>query len=436
MNSGGGACVAAVEQRLREAFMAAAQTVAADSIRDLPVTAGQPRDTWGGGARFQQETRPGRTAQWRDGTSEWPPRFRERVLVPLAAAAAVTLITVTMTVIVPALTAGGRSITPALGADVRRYHQALGGAAPAFFVGIRQLRTKVPEPAAATLAVYSAVSGKVVARLSPPGPGRWFQAVAALGSDGSFVAAASPGRGQDRCHTWLYRFSLGPLGRPGAVEPLAVPEVAGEIAYNSSLAASADGRIVAYATKDCTKALVGQIGVIHLATRTVTTWGTVFPANPRNLSLSADGAVLSLAGNPSSPGRAATPSADAAWTLRTRSASGPLVSLYQRVLAAKGGVQAAVLSPTASLLFALTATTARRAAEELSAYDTATGRMVRLVHRLASGTSAPGLSTDVSGRYALVYMLHLGVVQELNLATGQIRALRVGAAASPLAAAW
>jgi hypothetical protein len=260
--------------------------------------------------------------------------------------------------------------------------------------------------------------------------------VAALGSDGSFVAAASPGRGRDRCHTWLYRFSLGPLGRPAAVEPLAVPEVDGEIAYNSSLAASADGRVVAYATKDCARGLVGQVGVIRLATRTVTTWGTVSPASPRNLSLSADGAVLSLAGKPSSGGGAGIPSAGAAWTLRTRSAPGPLVNLYQRALATKGGVQAAVLSPSASLLFALTATTARRAAEELSAYDTVTGRMVRLVRQLAIASSPPGLSADVSGRYALVYMLHLGVVQELNLATGQLRTVHVTEAASPLAAAW
>ena len=435
MNTGGGTCVAAVEQRLREAFMAAAQTVAADSIRDLPGTAGQPGDARDGGALFLRETRPDRTAPWRDGASEWPPRFRERVLIPLAPAAAVTLITVTMTVIVPALTAGGRSVPPAAGADVQRYHQALGGAAPAFFVGIRQPRTKVPRPAA-TLAVYSAVSGKVVARLSPPGPGRWFQAVAALGSDGSFVAAASPGRGQNRCHTWLYRFSLGPLGRPGAVQPLAVPEVAGEIAYNSSLAASADGRVVAYATRNCTNGFAGQVGVIHLATRKVTNWGTVFPWAPRNLSLFANGAVLSIAGNPTSAGRAPAPGSGAAWTLRTRSAPGPLAGQYQRVLAAKGGVQAAVLSPTASLLFALTVTTAGRAAEELSAYDTATGRMVRLVRQLASGTYPPGLSADVSGRFALVYMLRLGVVQELNLASGQVRTVHVTPAASPLTAAW
>src|SRR5690348_7966465 len=99
MNTGGGACVAAVEQRLREAFMAAAQTVAADSIRDLPGPVSPP-----GGAAFGPQTWLDRPGTWQDGAWELPPRFRERALVPLASAAAVTLIAVTMTVIVPALT--------------------------------------------------------------------------------------------------------------------------------------------------------------------------------------------------------------------------------------------------------------------------------------------------------------------------------------------
>jgi hypothetical protein len=442
MSMGGEVRVAAMERRLRDAFLAAAQTVSADSIGDLPRLAGGGPD---GGAAFQGDTPPDPAGEWSDVTVEWvprAPRFGERVLVPLASAAAVALIAVTMTVIVPALTSGGRTAA-ADGARPLSYNRALGGAAPRFFVGIRRPRTSVPRPAAATLAVYSAITGKVVARLNPPGPGRWFQAVAALGSDRTFVAAASPGQGSAACHTWFYRFSLSPLGQPVSLAQLAVPEVAGELAYTSSLTASANGRVVAYATRNCTTEVSGQLGVIDLATKKVTAWGTLYPASPRNLSLSANGAVLSLAANPSPrrEPRPGNPGADTAWTVLTRSAPGPLAAVYRKVLYASGGVHAAVLSPTASVLFALTATTARiggkpGASEALGAYDAATGRQLRLVRKLGGGSYPPGIAANVSGRYALVYMLDLHAVQELNLLTGQLRTVPVAGAASPVGAAW
>jgi hypothetical protein len=42
----------------------------------------------------------------------------------------------------------------------------------------------------------------------------------------------------------------------------------------------------------------------------------------------------------------------------------------------------------------------------------------------------------VSGRFALVYPLRPGRVQELNLATGQQRSVPVAAADTPVGAAW
>src|SRR5262252_6913528 len=86
-----------IEQRLRDAFAAAAETVAPHSIVDLPRPVDRRRRAVHRGlARWQHCRRPGGwDRQLR------PPRFYEQALIPLAAAAAVTLIATAMTVVVP-----------------------------------------------------------------------------------------------------------------------------------------------------------------------------------------------------------------------------------------------------------------------------------------------------------------------------------------------
>ena len=63
-------------------------------------------------------------------------------------------------------------------------------------------------------------------------------------------------------------------------------------------------------------------------------------------------------------------------------------------------------------------------------------RAVRVRALAAGSISEAGLSVSVSGRFALVYLLRRGSVQELNLAGGQLRTVPVAAAGSLLAAAW
>src|SRR5206468_1631527 len=77
-------------------------------------------------------------------------------------------------------------------------------------------------------------------------------AVATLGSDRTFVAAASWEAGAARCSTWFYRFSLGSGGRPENLARLSSWAVPGVVTDSSALAASANGQVVAYATQDCT----------------------------------------------------------------------------------------------------------------------------------------------------------------------------------------
>ena len=453
-----------LEQRLRDAFAAAAEIVAPHSIGDLP----RPVDRRGRGAsRVLARVRDcRRSGSWDRRSRAWerqsgPPRFYDLALIPLAAAAAVALIATAMTVVVPKAFPfapgtrhgtgrtqqgyGARHAVPPIRARdlVAGYPggHLPSSAAPKFFVGVRQLQASrgqvsaQHEPATG-LAVYSSVNGRVVANLAQPNPGRNFAAVAALGSDLTFVAAAVPVQPKDGCHTWFYRFSLGPQGRPTGITPLsAVPEVAGEVTYNTSLTANADGSVIAYSALMCSQNFNGQIGVIHLGTGRLRTWSTLWPMVARNLSLTADGALLSIVGNPSNGTRRSTPWKNAAWTLRTDAAAGPVAMRYRRVLHTPGGVQAAEVSPTGAILFALTAGHPG-GLPAVNVYDTATGKPVGLEPMVSAGGYLPSLSPDTSDGHVLIYPFNVRSVRELNLLSGQLRTVPVAEAYAPLAAAW
>jgi len=415
--------LAATERRLLDAFTAAGETVTPGSIRGLPALADRPAWRRAGrlGAGQGRAGRGPRRASW----------LRDQVLVPLAAATAVALVAVSMTVVVPKVLAGGHPPAGPGGVQAQSYNRALGGPAPRYFVGVRLLGKG--DSLAALVSVYSAVSGQVVASLSPPGHGRWFRAVATLGSDRTFVAAAGSGAGADGCHTWFYRFSITPRGQPVNVAelPAAAP---GVVADSTALAGSANGQMVAYATRACTASPASRVGVIHLPTGKVTAWTA--PSRPRSLSLSADGSLLSFVAKPGiGPAEAWTAGAPAAWILRTKARPGLLAS--RKALRAPGGVLAAALSPSGRLLFAITADgLPNRRNGKVAGYDAVTGAQVVRARVLAGGAGPPGISPAASGRFALVYLLRPGRVQELNLATGQQRSVPVAAADTPAAAAW
>jgi hypothetical protein len=438
------------EQRLREAFAAAAQTVTPTAIR-LPNPAGRPERCWS------------RLPWARNRPRSWErrlqlPRLYEHVLIPLAAAAAVTVIATAMTMVVPkAFSAAqgshrgihqvGQGHAAARPAGVARAGELAAafprrhvphGATPRYFVGIRQLSapTTTSTAFATALAVYSAATGRVVASLVQPGRGRYYQAVTALGSDQTFVAAAIPARGPD-CHTWFYRFSLGSQGQPTGWAPLAVPGVTGEVRFNNALAASGDGNVIAYSASACAQDFGSQVGVIHLGTKKVRTWSTLWPALPRTLSLSANGTLLSFVGNPSSGRNDNAQTADAVWTLHTDAAAGPVARHYRKVLHTPGGVQSAVLSPTGTIVFAMTASNPQSSVvsmPDVNAYDVATGKLLGLVQTVRYASDQPGFSPDTSGQYVLVYPGGMPFVQELNLVTRRL--VTVSVRTVPVAVAW
>ena len=94
------------------------------------------------------------------------------------------------------------------------------------------------------------------------------------------------------CTTQLYRFTIGPAGRPSVLIPLSVPQITGVV---TELVGSADGNVLAY--KVAGRCAPHQLtGVIHLATRQITIWsygtGGLRPPMDGDLSLTADGSVL------------------------------------------------------------------------------------------------------------------------------------------------
>jgi hypothetical protein len=437
-----------LEDRLRDAYRAATDTVRPETVRGLPdLSTGRPgRASRAGAARRSGMTRPsgrarrsgmtGRSGRERRLARSARPTYSRghRIGVPLTAAAAVLAIAVTASVLAANGPGGTRRISASqdggrpAGGLAQGYP---GGRLPAakppkFFVAIQPSSSE--EDYATTLAVFSSATGRKVGQLALPVANRYFQSVAALGSDETFVVTASPGQRSGKwrtCGTWLYQFQLTRQGQPTALK-LLMPEVAG-FAQPNGLAASADGNVVAYDAESCTETRrsivrdLGQVGVLHIGSGTVTRWTYTSPATPVSLSLSADGGVLSMVSNPSDARRLGADVLNSAWVLRTGSAPGQLGQRYRKVASSPDGVAAATVSPTGAVTYV--ASTARLGRSErltLAGYQTATGRLIRSIRvfpRL-SETDAPGLSQDLSGRYVLLFQWTQRD-ELLDLATGR-----------------
>jgi hypothetical protein len=366
-----------VEERVRDAFSVAAETVTA---RDLP---GPPTPAGGSGA-----------ARGRRG---WTPRARINALVPVAAAVCVAVIAVTATLVVPRLLAGPPGGGTATG---------LAGA-PRFFAGVTENRQHN------VLNIYRSATGRVVASFPAPRPDHLFEAVARLGGDRTYVAAAvtSP----RACTTQLYRFIIDPSGRPSGLTLLPVPQITGVV---MELAGSADGNVLAY--KVGGRCAPHQLtGVIHLATRQVTTW-SYGEGLDGNLSLTANGSVLGFtAGYLSGPFGLAN-----VWVLPTNSPGGLLTRHAHKVLHLRTGVFRVFLANTGSRMYVETKLPARGGAVILSLYSTTTGKRVRLLGRLGPGgwhMAELSVTPDAAGQHLLIYgYFAFRRMAEMNLSTGHL----------------
>jgi hypothetical protein len=212
-----------IEDRIRAAARAAAETVAPDSVPPLELPAVRRR-------RFGRGRRGARSphATW----STWTPR-----LAPLAAALAVIAIVITVVTVSPPPRQGGPDlVTGAAGPDVplgppvSTYVRS--GQVPSYFV------TLTPSGAA----VHLTLSGAAVATIRLSLAGGTVVAVTAAGDDRTFVLAE---QGQDRKAVTFYQVRLGSSGRPSA--PTRLPMSVADGKAMTGLALSPDGTKLAIA---------------------------------------------------------------------------------------------------------------------------------------------------------------------------------------------
>ena len=163
-----------IEDQLRDAYRAAAETVEPGSIRPL-------------GDHISAISETGRSARR-------PGRWPGRLMIPMAAAAAVAAIAILTTLIIPRVILGARSHGRSPATPVSKFAVAMAGMPGVYSEGAK------------TLTIFNATSGTTVATVASPRRHMYFAGVAS-GEAGHFVAEL---RRPGVCRTWLYQFRLGP----------------------------------------------------------------------------------------------------------------------------------------------------------------------------------------------------------------------------------
>ena len=327
-----------LENRLRDAYRAAADTIDPATIPSLAASAG-PRAA--------------------------VPR-RVRFAAPLAAAAAVTL-----AVVIPILVAGP--------APLRHYAQP-----------VKPRATAKPSPPASpalpaftlvdqdsSLKVYNTRTGATVATLAAPA-GQQFEDVASGGTARTFLAAT--GLSGSACHAYFYRFELSETGQPSPLTLLR--SVPGSLP--TAIAATAGGGSYAFSAVHCDT--VPPNGVIGISGRAGNRTWAYDQGDDYSFSLAftADGRVLAYS----------VPTAPGAGLLNTSSAAAT-VSGASRVLSSVPVSATPAISPDGRTLYACETGT-------LAAYSTVTGTRIRVLRVWPIAPQSCQISTDPTGRFLLV----------------------------------
>jgi hypothetical protein len=352
--------VNALEDRLRDAYRAVADTVDPATIPAPPAPT-RPRAASPGWTRF---------------------------VVPLAAAAAVTLVATVSTVLE--------------GAPSRHHLRPVKNHVPA-----------VPSPPTFTLVnlgpsvkVYNTRSGAVVATLRPP-RGQKFEDVASGGAARTFLAATS--LSGPACHAYFYRFELSAAGQPSALRFLR--SVPGSLP--TAIAAPPGGGSYAYSTVHCESAPPnGAIGISGPAGNR--TW-TYDQADDYTFSLAATagGHTLALSLLPAGSGYKDM--------LLNTSSTARTVDGASRVLPSVPASTTLAISPGGRTLYACGPT---GETEALAAYSTATGALIRVLHRWSLPVQGFNcqISADPAGRFLLAAVApsiqHSSTLTGFDLRTG------------------
>jgi hypothetical protein len=398
-----------LEDRLRDAYRAAAETVRPGEIQEGAILS--PPDL--------SRRRARRTGQPRRGAA------RRRVLIPLAAAATVIAVAAAMAVLLPRAAPGLGGGKPASGQSAPVLLTT-----PAYFVELNW--TTHP-----SMYVASATTGAQGARITLPFPRTDLTGVA-TGDGQTFVVAATAPNG---CSTTLYRFTLAANGTPSAMTPFTT--IAGQIGDPWSMAVSAGSRFIAYETLACGQQInsvaeqnnaTGYLAVLDTATGQTKRWTfrNDLPGTG-NLSISADGSVVGLANE----------------VIDTAAPSGRL-AVRGRVVAANGEFGPSTelaglnVSPDGKTVYFDTNKVAVNqfgngkpvwSSHQLRAFDLATGQ-TRLVSSFPGTEGGPAAVTfDPTGRYMIVEsVVRTGPTTKLALvdtATGQVTQLNATWAVDP-----
>ena len=337
-----------IEDRLRDAYRAAAETVRPDTIRQL-------------GERAVTITRH---------RSRRSQRATSRMIIPLAAATAVALVAIALAVIIPQLLPGLRS-------DIGPGHRGSASPAGRFVVAVTGISGKSAKfvNGGQALSVHNATTGASVATIAAPKRGMYFSGLAT--GDGRHYIAELWRTG--RCRTWLYEFRLNAAGHPSRLAPFALPAVAQRL---NLIAVSADNTTFAYSGATC----VGNrtdLATVSLGSMRTTRWTMPGREAVGSLSLTADGSVLAYSTDLTKFMKSA------AYVLPTSAHAGTAVERSKLVAAASrfgasDEINSAVITPDASTMYCTTNRTGRGYDNrwQLRAADVSTDRL-RVVGRYA-----------------------------------------------------
>jgi hypothetical protein len=313
--------VSRLEDRLRDAFRADAETVRPETIPGLAPNDARPSATSRDAERSSHPGRAwaaGRAAPTRPASRARRQRrpARARSLVPLAAAVAVAACVAGVSLVFPHLNGhrhigGAPAPRPVLTANASRGVPASPGI-PRFYATVipGTFSVYVPPGRLPTnnIVVGETATGRVTGQINPP-RGTVFAGIAATAGDRTFITALTPTSAEQymqgresslpngACWSQLYQFRLNNQGLPGPLVSLHItlPEVVAQSA--GDLAITPDGRTIAYDAW-CPVGLSkldSELGVINLATRHAAVWSdndVNFQDLIGPLSLSADGRLL------------------------------------------------------------------------------------------------------------------------------------------------
>jgi hypothetical protein len=399
-----------LEDRLRDAYRTAAETVRPEEI--LPDAILSPPD--------HARRRARRTGQ------AGPSPSRRRVLIPLAAAVAVLAVVATVAVLLPRAAPGLGRGNPTAGQTTPALVTT-----PAYFVELNWTLHS-------SMYVINATTGARGARISLPFPSTDVTSVATGDGQTFVVAALAP----QRCSTTLYRFSLAANGTPSAMT--AFTTIDGQIWDPWQMAVSAGARFVAFQTRACrsqpgdaSDGERGTLSVLDTATGRTKRWAYRIPADgfvpgTGNVSISANGSVVGFSNEVIDTSAPAGSLAAHAHVVATDGEFGPSTI--------PGGLN---VSPDGTTAYFATFKTANNKPVwsnwQLRAFDLATGQ-TRLVRSLPGTEGGPAAVTfDPTGRYMIVEStVRTGPTTKLalvNIATGQLTQLNASWAVDP-AIAW